>query len=66
MTGEKTVNIDGKEYKISDLTEKAMKLITQITLIGNKKNNLLQEMDILDKAGNAYAGLLKSEMKKKE
>ena len=39
-----------------------MKLITQLTLISNKKNNLLQEIDILDKASNAYAGHLKSEM----
>ena len=62
MTEEKKITIDGKDYKLSDLSEKAMKLITQLTLIGNKKNNLLQEIDILDKAINAYAGHLKSEM----
>ena len=63
MTEEKKVTIDGKDYKLSDLSEDAMKLITQLTLVSNKKNSLLQEIDILDRANNSYTTMLKSELK---
>ena len=62
MTEEKKVTIDGKDYKVSDLSENAMKLITQITLVTNKKNSLLQEIDILDRASSAYSAMLKSDL----
>ena len=63
MAEEKKVTIDGKDYKLSDLSEDAMKLITQLTLVSNKKNSLLQEIDILDRANNSYTTMLKSELK---
>ena len=65
MTDEKTIKIDGKDYKVSDLSEDAMKLITQLTLVSNKKNSLLQEIDILERANNSYTAMLKSDLEKK-
>lgn len=62
MTEEKKVTIDGKDYKVSDLSENAMNLITQLTLVSNKKNSLLQEIDILDRANGAYTAMLKTEL----
>ena len=62
MTEEKKVTIDGKDYKVSDLSEDAMKLITQLTLVNNKKNSLLQEIDILDRANGEYTAMLKTEL----
>tara|TARA_R100000152_G_C6706957_1_gene135330 strand:+ start:158 stop:367 length:210 start_codon:yes stop_codon:yes gene_type:complete len=65
MTEEKKVTIDGKDYKVSDLSETALKLITQLTLVSNKKNSLLQEIDILDRATSAYSAMLKSDLETK-
>tara|TARA_Y100001970_G_C13813292_1_gene641119 strand:- start:293 stop:508 length:216 start_codon:yes stop_codon:yes gene_type:complete len=65
MTEEQKVTIDGKDYKVSDLSENAMKLITQITLVNNKKNSLMQEIDILDRASSAYSAMLKSDLETK-
>ena len=66
MTEEKKVTIDGKDYKVSDLSENSLKLITQLTLVNNKKNSLLQEIDILDRANGAYTAMLKSDLEAKQ
>ena len=66
MTEEKTIKIDDKDYKVSDLSETAMKLITQLTLVSNKKNSLLQEIDILERANSAYSAMLKSDLEAKQ
>ena len=66
MTEEKKVTIDGKDYKVSDLSENSLKLITQLTLVNNKKNSLLQEIDILERANSAYTAMLKSDLEAKQ
>jgi len=66
MTEEKTIKIDDKDYKLSDLSKTSVDLINQMTLVHNKKASLLQEIDILKQANETYSAKLKLELEKGE
>ena len=66
MTEEKTIKIDDKDYKLSDLSKTSVDLINQMTLVYNKKASLLQEIDILKQANETYSAKLKLELEKGE
>tara|TARA_Y100001973_G_C5032564_1_gene248795 strand:- start:178 stop:384 length:207 start_codon:yes stop_codon:yes gene_type:complete len=66
MTEEKTIKIDDKDYKLSDLSKTSVDLINQMTLVHNKKTSLLQEIDILNQANETYSAKLKLELEKGE
>lgn len=66
MTEEKTIKIDDKDYKLSDLSKTSVDLINQMTLVHNKKTSLLQEIDILNRANETYSAKLKLELEKGE
>lgn len=66
MTEEKTIKIDDKDYKLSDLSKTSVDLINQMTLVHNKKASLLQEIDILNQANETYSAKLKLELEKGE
>ena len=56
------LSIDGKHYKISDLTETAIKIVgnlDRLKVIESEKKNMIA---ILNKAKKAYIQDLKSEM----
>ena len=56
------VNVDGKVYKTSDLTDKAIKILANIDLMKTKQNEKKNMIAVLTKAKKAYMSDLKAEM----
>lgn len=58
----KTVTLDGTEYNLSDLSEKARSLITNLRVVDAEVARLKQQLAIHQTARAAYAAALKSEL----
>lgn len=56
------VDIDGKIYKTSDLTENAIKLLKNIDHMKTQQNEKKNMIAVLTKAKKAYIADLKTEM----
>ena len=73
MEEERKINIDGTEYKDSDLTEEQVKISNLLRNVGVKKNNcetsvqsLLLDIEALDLVANKYIAMLKESLTKDE
>lgn len=58
----KTVTLDGTEYKMSDLSEKAGRCITNLRVVDAELARLKQQLAIHQTARAAYAATLKAEL----
>ena len=59
------IKIDGKEYKLEDLSEDAKASIVSIQVCDNKLRELNQEIAMIKTARNAYAKTLSEQLKEK-
>jgi len=59
---EKKVTIDGKEYAVEDLSEKAKQDLVSMQLVDQKIAQNQQELAILQTARNAYAKSLAEQL----
>lgn len=64
MTEEQTVTIDGKEYKLSELNDKAKADLSSLQLVDRKIAEAQQQLAILQTARNAYAQSLGQQLPK--
>ena len=55
MTKDQTLTIDGKEYKLSELNDKAKADLASLQLVDRKIAEAQQQLAILQTARNAYA-----------
>ncbi|MBO9444118.1 hypothetical protein J7363_18695 [Phaeobacter italicus] len=58
------LNIDGREYAISELSEAARRQAMSIQIVDQKLAQLQQEVAILQTAKNAYSQALQTELSK--
>jgi len=61
---EPKVTIDGKEYKLDDLSDKAKADLTSLQLVDQKIAQKQQDLAILQTARNAYAKSLTEQLPK--
>jgi hypothetical protein len=66
MTNAPKVTIDGKEYKLDDLSDKAKADLTSMKLVDQKIAQKQQDLAILQTARNAYAKSLTENLPKSE
>jgi hypothetical protein len=57
-----TVTIDGIDYSVDDLTEKALYVISQMQYLSAKIEENKKELDRLQMASNAFSAVLKEEI----
>jgi cell division protein ZapA (FtsZ GTPase activity inhibitor) len=61
-----TVNIDGTEYKVEDLSDKAKALIDHVSDLDRKMGSMRFQMDQIQVGRDAFFGMLKKELAPKE
>lgn len=59
---ERTVTIDGKEYKLDQLSEKAKKQLVNLRITDEEIQRLNHQLAIAQTARSAYANALKTEI----
>jgi len=57
-----TVNIDGTQHIISDLSEKTQYYIGQLQDLQNQQNQLRGKLDQVEMAMNGFLGLVRAEI----
>ena len=57
-----SININGREFNIDDLSDSAKAQIANIQLVDQKINGIQQEIAILQTARNAYTAALQAEL----
>ena len=57
-----SININGREFNIDDLSDSAKAQIANIQLVDQKINSIQQEIAILQTARNAYTAALQAEL----
>jgi hypothetical protein len=57
-----TINIDGEEYKLNDLSDAARSQLTNIQAVDRQIAGIQQQIEIMQTARNAYATALKGEI----
>jgi hypothetical protein len=58
------INIDGKEYAVSDLSQEALNQLSSMTTVDRKIAELQQQIAIYQTARNAYAQALAAALPK--
>lgn len=58
----KTLNIDGHEYDIADLSDNAVYAVSQMQYVRGQLDEKKREIDRLQMAHNGFSELLKREM----
>jgi len=61
-----TVSIDNVEYKVEDLSDKAKMLIDHVADLDRKMASMRFQMDQIQVGRDAFFGMLKSALDKKE
>lgn len=59
---ERTVTIDGQEYKLDNLSEKAKKQLVNLRITDEEVQRLNHQLAIAQTARSAYANALKQEL----
>lgn len=59
---QETINIDGKDYTVSDLSEKAQYCIAQIQDLQNQESLSKSRLDQIQVALQGFTGILKEEL----
>jgi len=57
-----TFKLDDKEYKISELSERSQKIVSELNAIEKQLREKIEVMSIFNKAKKAYISELKSEI----
>lgn len=65
MNAQKTINVDGKNYKLDELNAKARAQVANIQFVDEKIRQLSNELAVADTARLAYRNALKRELAKK-
>ena len=60
-----TINIDGEEYKLSDLSDAARSQLTNMQAVDRQIADIQQQLAIMQTARNAYATALNGEIAEK-
>jgi cell division protein ZapA (FtsZ GTPase activity inhibitor) len=60
-----TVNIDGTEYKVEDLSDKAKALIDHVSDLDRKMGSMRFQMDQIQVGRDAFFAMLKTELETK-
>jgi len=60
------INIDGKEYELEDMSDKAKELLANVQFVDSQIQQLNNEWAVSDTARIGYARALNAELKKVE
>ena len=60
------INIDGAEYALEDMSDKAKELLANVQFVDSKIQQLNNEWAVSDTARIGYAAALRAELKKVE
>lgn len=60
---ERSINIDGKDYKLSELSEKAKQHIASIQFVDAQMTQINNELAVADTARLGYTRALKAEIR---
>jgi hypothetical protein len=60
-----TINIDGEEHKLNDLSDAARSQLTNMQAVDKQIADIQQQIAIMQTARNAYATALKGEIAEK-
>ena len=65
-TQDLTLNLNGTEYKIDDLSDEAKNILNKLTIVSNDEQRVSMELEKLLFAKNGYAAALKGVIEKDE
>ena len=65
-TQDLTLNLNGTEYKIDDLSDEAKNILNKLTIVSNDEQRVSMELEKLSFAKSGYAAALKGVIEKDE